>query len=232
MRFYPVALWAVFLLVMLSCGAMAGDAPVVLRLWPGGPATTGPYDSTDQIHHYTDGRVGFNIANIKVPSMAGYLPASGGKDRAAVVICPGGGYAAEAAGHDAISSVSARPDFAILLYPVITMGPGTHIGSRNHLIGAHADAAMIARFSLEEHVTAQTPPLFIVQAEDDHTVPVVNSVMMAAAAAKAGVPCELHLLQKGGHGFGMGKEGAETSAWFDQMLAWMRGRELIASSTR
>jgi dipeptidyl aminopeptidase/acylaminoacyl peptidase len=138
------------------------------------------------------------------------------------------GTLATKAGTDAISQASARPDFAVLMYPVITMDKGrTHPGSRKNLIGADADAALTDRFSAQLHVTPQTPPLLIVQAEDDHTVPPVNAVLMATAAAEQHVPCRLVLLHAGGHGFGMGKPGTEPAEWFGDLLAWMGTRHLL-----
>ena len=114
----------------------------------------------------------------------------------------------------------------VLMYPVITMKAATHGGSRKNLLGDTPTDAQLTRFSADERVTAATPPLFIVHAADDKTVPVQNSVMMAAAAAKAGVPCELHLLHAGGHGFGLGRS-EETERWFGQCVAWLRGMKMI-----
>lgn len=139
---------------------------------------------------------------------------------------------APGAEHDAASACSARPDFAVLLYPVITMGPLTHQGSLHHLLGSAPDPQQVDRFSVEKHLTPQTPPLFVVAAEDDDIVPVANSTMLASAAAAARLPCELILLHAGGHGFGMGKPGSEAAVWFDAMLEWMKDRRLLPPATR
>lgn len=131
--------------------------------------------------------------------------------------------------HDAISKTSARPDFGVLLYPVITMRTLTHGGSRKNLLGEKPDEALIARFSTDEHVTPQTPPLFIAVAEDDKTVPPLNSHQMDAAAAKAGIPHELVTYPKGGHGFGLGKPG-QTQGWLDKALEWLADQKLMPSA--
>ncbi|MGN6727723.1 MAG: alpha/beta hydrolase [Tepidisphaeraceae bacterium] len=129
--------------------------------------------------------------------------------------------------HDAIAEVSARPDFAVLMYPVISMRPGVgHRGSRDRLIGKDADAAISDRFSTELHVTPQTPPLFVAQAKDDRTVPYWNAELITQAAEKAGVPHKLVSFDKGGHGFGSG-DNAETKTWFAKCIDWLRSQNLL-----
>ena len=100
---------------------------------------------------------------------------------------------------------SSRPDFLILAYPVITMeDPYVHTGSRTYLLGDAPTQAEVDAMSPELHVTAQTPPAFLFSTTDDHTVPMMNSVMFYEALVKAGVPAEMHLFQHGGHGSGLG----------------------------
>lgn len=121
-----------------------------------------------------------------------------------------------------------RPDFAVLVYPVVTfLGPAAHGGSRDNLLGKGADQAALERYSNERQVTAQTPPTFLVHAADDG-VKVENSELFAAALKTAGVPHELMRLEKGGHGFGLGIRGGEPAAWPDRCLAWMKARGLLA----
>ena len=122
-----------------------------------------------------------------------------------------------------LDAVSARPDFAVLLYPVITMkDPSTHALSRKDLIGATPTPEMIDHLSVELHVTKDTPPVFIVVAEDDKTVPVENSLMFYQALRTAGVPAELHVWPKGGHGFGMRPNLGGPSTWSDRCEEWIR----------
>ncbi len=126
---------------------------------------------------------------------------------------------------DAIDRVSARPDFLLLLYPVIDMGSGTaaHTGSRLRLLGRHPDAATMAAYSLQNRVHAGMPPTFLVHAQDDPVVPEENSLLFYQALRQAGVPAELHLFAHGGHGFGTrGIAGLPLAAWPQLALGWMR----------
>jgi acetyl esterase/lipase len=109
--------------------------------------------------------------------------------------------------------ISCRPDFSVLIYPVISALVSMHTGSRGNLLGPDAPDAAFAEFSCERRVTAQTPPAFLVHARDDGTVPFANSEMYAAACRQAGVPVELHLYDHGGHGFGLGVNGGEVAGW-------------------
>ena len=132
---------------------------------------------------------------------------------------------------DSVEQQSSRPDFAILAYPVITLHePITHEGSRQRLLGPGATPEMIDRYSADVTITNQTPPLFIVHAEDDKGVVVQNSLRLAEAASRVGVPCTLVLLQSGGHGFGLGVNGGEPTGWPEQCISWMRARGLLSGN--
>ena len=130
-------------------------------------------------------------------------------------------------------AVSARPDFAVLIYPVITFtGDPAHRGSARNLLGADADDATFERFSLQNRVTAETPPTFLVGSGEDTGVPPENAVLFWEACRENGVPAELHVFETGRHGFGMG--GADSEArgnpgpdWTGSCEAWMRGRGLL-----
>lgn len=105
---------------------------------------------------------------------------------------------------DAADGLSARPDAAALIYPVVTMRePYVHMGSRKNLIGESPTPAMIARYSLETAPPAGTPPMLLIHAGDDPAVPVQNSIGLYEALQKARIPVALHLFEQGGHGFGM-----------------------------
>lgn len=128
---------------------------------------------------------------------------------------------------DPIDRFSCRPDFAILLYPVITMKPGvTHKGSHDNFLGPNPDAALEEKFSNELQVTPETPPTFIAQASRDTTVPVENSILFYQALVKAKVPAEMHLFEKGGHGFGLGAAGRNAemplAQWPKLCETWLR----------
>lgn len=104
---------------------------------------------------------------------------------------------------DAVDALSARPDFSILVYPVISFrDAAAHSGSRKNLIGENASQELLDRFSGELNVNAETPPTFLVHAQDDKGVPIENSLLYYQALHKNGVKASLHIYPTGGHGFG------------------------------
>lgn len=124
---------------------------------------------------------------------------------------------------DAADTVSARPDFAGLIYPVLTMMPpfdNTH--SRREILGEHPSAADSEAWSVERLVDAHTPPTFLAQAADDPISPIDNSLMMFGALRAAHIPAELHIFQAGGHGWGMGHPGTEERVWPELFTNWAR----------
>ena len=245
------------------------------------------------------------VSNVSVPTITAYLPSKEKATGVAVMICPGGGYALLASGHegeevaqwfnsmgiaafvlkyrlpnpaimmnqqevplmDAMQGMvlirqnaarygikpdkvgvmgfsagghlaatlathyhrgpkaneQAKPNFAILLYPVVTFGDKAHLGSRDNLLGAlKTSPEMIAYYSNELQVTSQTPPTFLVHSEDDKSVPVENSINYYLACLKNGVPAEMHLYPTGGHGYGLrtAKFGSLTT-WPETCKAWL-----------
>jgi len=127
-----------------------------------------------------------------------------------------------------LDGTSGRPDFVALLYPVITMeGPHAHAGSRRSLLGERPSAALVDRLSIERHVTAASPPEFIVHTAEDKSVPVENSLMLYERLRKAGVPVEMHLYEKGAHGFGTTPGLGPTSEWPTRFEEWLRSRGLL-----
>jgi acetyl esterase/lipase len=139
-----------------------------------------------------------------------------------------GGHLASTAGThfntaviDNPSNISLRPDFMILLYPVISFADSiAHRGSRDNLIGLHPDAALVRKYSNELQVTAQTPPVFLVHAGDDDVVPVANALHFYQALVANKVPVEAHFYPKGGHGFGMNNP-TTTDRWTDRLKNWL-----------
>ena len=121
---------------------------------------------------------------------------------------------------DPIERVSCRPDFAVLVYPVVSMGPLTHRGSRNNLLGPTPTDAQIELFSNEKHVTPQTPPMFLTHAVNDTAVVPENSRLLHEALQKAGVATEYLELPEGGHGLS-GYKGPMWDAWQAASLKWM-----------
>ena len=117
-------------------------------------------------------------------------------------------------------NINLRPDFGILIYPVISMGPKTHTGSKENLIGKNASQELMDLFSNEKQVTSNTPPTFLVAAEDDNVVPVENSLMFYHALLDNKVKAEMHIYQAGGHGFGLYNKTTK-DLWFDRLTNWM-----------
>jgi acetyl esterase/lipase len=124
---------------------------------------------------------------------------------------------------DGADQLSARPDFDLLIYPVIDVGTRiAHTGSRERLLGKHPDPALVHAYSLQNRVTAQTPPTFLLAAQDDDIVPVANTLVYHQALLAAGVPSELHVFPSGGHGFGVrGIAGRTLQAWPRLAIDWI-----------
>jgi acetyl esterase/lipase len=123
---------------------------------------------------------------------------------------------------------SARPDFSILIYPVISMDSSiTHMGSRITLLGNNPTDEIVKRYSNELQVNKKTPPAFLVHSIDDGTVPVENSINYVLALRKFKVPCELHLYQSGGHGYGMGRSNNTESTWPEACIKWLIQQRLL-----
>lgn len=117
-------------------------------------------------------------------------------------------------------NISLRPDFSVLIYPVISFGPYAHAGSVKRLLGEQPTEAQKAYFSNELHINAQTPPTFLVHANNDMTVPAKNSLMYTEALVKNKVKVATHLYQSGGHGFGLNNKNT-TENWFETLKNWM-----------
>lgn len=246
------------------------------------------------------------VSKISRPTLTVYQPAAGKANGCAVIICPGGGYWIEAAGHEgadvarkfadmgvtafvlkyripsdqtmvnkeigpiqdaqrAIQMVrenasewgiqknkigimgfsagghlastagthfnkeyianpnrtSLRPDFMILVYPVISFTDSVgHTGSRDQLIGKNPSQEKILEYSNEFHVTNNTPPTYLVHAKDD-PVKVQNSLLFAAALKQHHIPYDMTLYEQGGHGYGMNNKTSSVK-WMDQLAAWMK----------
>ncbi len=114
---------------------------------------------------------------------------------------------------DPIERVSSRPDLGILCYAVISMGPNTHGGSKNNLLGKEPAPELVKLLSNELQVTKETPPCFLWHTWEDKAVKVENSLEFAAALQRAGVPFDLHVYQKGGHGIGLGTRDFDPAKW-------------------
>ncbi|MEJ2147489.1 MAG: alpha/beta hydrolase [Acidobacteriota bacterium] len=129
---------------------------------------------------------------------------------------------------DAIDRQSSRPDFMILIYPVITLTDEyTHQGSKHYLLGENPDPALVELLSNEKQVTKDTPPTFLIHADDDTTVPPQNSILFYLALKKAGVRAEMHIFRHGGHGFGLAPRDAVLGAWPGLLRNWLLDSGLL-----
>jgi len=134
---------------------------------------------------------------------------------------------------DSIDQVSCRPDFIILVYPVITLTElYTHSGSKLNLLGKNPDQNLVAHLSNETQVTPETPPTFLVHANDDKAVPPENSINFYLALRKVKVPAEMHIYENGGHGFGLGKDKGAVSSWPARCADWLRTGGLLDKTNR
>jgi acetyl esterase/lipase len=134
---------------------------------------------------------------------------------------------------DVIERQSSRPDLAILCYPVVTMGTFAHQGSKNNLLGTNPPPELVQELSSELRVTKDTPPCFLWHTFEDKTVPVENTLQLAAALRKAGVPFDLHIYENGPHGQGLGireykpDNFGKMLPWTQDCLFWLKHRGFV-----
>ena len=123
---------------------------------------------------------------------------------------------------------SLRPDFSILVYPVISFGDSlSHKGSRRALLGKDTSSIPATRlYSNEQQITAFTPPTFLLHSSDDKVVPVGNSIVYYQALIKAGVKAEMHIYSAGGHGYGLNNK-TNKDDWFQRCINWMQANQLL-----
>ncbi|QGZ41501.1 alpha/beta hydrolase [Pseudoduganella flava] len=130
-----------------------------------------------------------------------------------------------------LDKVSARPDFLMLMYPVIAMeGPAAHMGSRKALLGEKPSPELVQLMSVDKQVTSRTPPTLLIHTQADAAVPVENSILFYQALTKAKVPAELYAFEQGGHGMGMRDGLANASMWPRRAEEWLRARGLLTPS--
>jgi acetyl esterase/lipase len=128
----------------------------------------------------------------------------------------------------ALDAVSARPDFLILMYPVISMVDGVaHAGSRENLLGVNRTPEMLALASLENQVTAATPPTLLIHTQEDQSVPIENSIRFFQALTRAQVPAEFYAFEHGSHGMGLKAGFGTASDWPKRAEEWLRNRGLL-----
>jgi acetyl esterase/lipase len=132
---------------------------------------------------------------------------------------------------DAIDEVSARPDFMVLVYPVISFREQySHTGSRDALLGEDADSSLIDFYSNELHVSSGTPPAFLVHSGDDSVVPVENSLNFYQALINEGIPAEMHIFPEGGHGYSLAIGRGYLQTWTDRLYDWLKDIDIVEFS--
>lgn len=137
--------------------------------------------------------------------------------------------AGKAGDADPIERESSRPDLGILCYPVISMGPNTHGGSKKNLLGENPAPELVELLSNEKQVTKDTPPTFLWHTYEDAAVKVENALDFATALRRAGVPFDLHVYEKGRHGLGLGggREGGPHHPWVANCLFWLKAQGFV-----
>jgi acetyl esterase/lipase len=131
---------------------------------------------------------------------------------------------------DPIEQQSDRPDLGILCYPVITMGPDTHAGSKLNLLGPNPSPALVTLLSNELQVTSDTPPCFLFSTWEDKTVKIENTLSFASALRAHGVEFDLHIYEHGGHGMGLGgpwDQPDKLHPWTRDCIYWLKLQKYI-----
>jgi acetyl esterase/lipase len=284
-------------LLFTNLTLMAQDT---ILLWPEGQIPNDLKNTAIEEKTETGADGVLRISNVKIPSMTVYAPAK--PNGTAVLICPGGGYWIEAAGHegtevaqwfnsfgvtafvlkyrlpdsklwqnihevplqDALQAMKlirsnakkyslnttrvgvmgfsagghlaatlstrwsaggpeAKPNFSVLMYPVISSGEAKHAGSFERLLGKNPTPEMLELYSNEKQVSDKTPPALLVHATDDKAVPVENSMLYYSALKKFNTPAALLVYENGGHGFGLAKKLKTGSVknWPDHCRQWL-----------
>ncbi len=161
------------------------------------------------------------------PKRVGIMGSSAGGHLASTLLTHFDAGKSDAA--EPVERQSSRPDVGVLCYPVITMGPFTHQGSKNNLLGTEPAPELVALLSNELQVTKNTPPCFLFHTFEDTAVPVENSLQFAEALRKAGVPFDLHVYQKGRHGIGLNDKPpfANVHPWAKDLLFWLKEQGFV-----
>lgn len=142
-------------------------------------------------------------------------------DRIGIMGFSAGGHLAGTALTEPVTNHSLRPDFGILVYPVVSFtATYAHLGSRDRLLGALKET-LAGSYSLEHRINEDTPPIILIHAQDDQGVPVSNSLALFEKLQAKHVPASLHIVSSGGHGFGLGTHLPEARHWPDTMLDWL-----------
>jgi acetyl esterase/lipase len=203
-----------------------GITSFVLKYRHGGDGYRYPEITADAARAIRIVREGARRWHLK-PNKIGIMGSSAGGHLASTMMTHFEG--GDSSAGDPIERVSSRPDFGILCYPVISMGPIGHRISRENFLGLNPSEKLVKLYSNELQVTPSTPPCFIWHTFEDSTVSVENSLEFARALEKNRVPFDLHIYEKGRHGLGLGDKApfAHPLPWTDDLLVWLKGRGVI-----
>ena len=171
-------------------------------------------------------RAGARTWNLQ-PDKIGIMGSSAGGHLASTMVTHFDGGSKDAV--DPIERVSSRPDFGILCYAVISMGPLSHRISREMFLGANPSDSLVRLYSNELQVTPLTPPCFVWHTAEDSVVSVENSIEFAKALKKNNVPFDLHIYEKGRHGLGLGDKFPfqHPLPWTNELIVWLRTRGAV-----
>ncbi|MDD5862939.1 MAG: alpha/beta hydrolase [Prevotella sp.] len=201
------------------------------------------HEGTDWAPFFNDRGIALIVLKYRMPNGDRWLPIADGEKALQVVRDSAlswhidrkniGIMGSSAGGHLATTlsthgPAATRPAFTILFYPVVTMGEGTHGGSRDHLLGTlRNDSSVVAEYSNERQVhKGVTPPAIIILADDDHVVPPVeNGVAYYSALRRAGIPCSLYVYPSGDHGFGFRTSWKYHDLMLNELSAWLSYRK-------
>lgn len=176
-----------------------------------------PQDDAQRAMRLVRSRAGLWGIDVDKVGVLGF--SAGGHLASTVATLFGNGYGKAG---DAVDTFSSRPDFSVLCYPVISMNESmTHKGSKKNLLGENPDPALVTLLSTELQITEKTPPTFLLHANDDRTVLPENSIAFYTGLRKASVKAEMHIYEKGGHGFGLGQGKGPVETWPDVCRRWI-----------
>lgn len=133
---------------------------------------------------------------------------------------------------DTLSKYSFRPDFMLLVSPVITMGKYAHTGSRDNLLGENPSKELIEKYSNELQVTDKTPPTFLVHAENDQTVSPENSIQFFSALRQKKVSASIHIFPQGGHAIGLQNNPGSTILWKELCVLWLNEKGFLPENVK
>lgn len=214
------------LLIILLSSPLAAQTQVI-ELWDG--QVPGSIEQSDYQQTVDDNDGWVKMRFVTNPSLDVYPAPAEIATGSAVVVCPGGGYWLLAIDHEGAQIASWLNSLGISAFVLKYRLPDdaimedsiTHLGSRTLLLGDFPSPEKVVHFSNEMQVTQDTPPAFIIHSMDDGAVTVQNSLRYAMALREHTVPCELHLYQSGGHGYGLGRSGNSECSWPEACEQWL-----------